>query len=307
MSLQDLKNSYRNRSLDKWAYIDEMYKHHAALFEYGEFLKDTNISGIEISDGLLVMTFRDSGVKFICSKGDKRLAPFDTLNFGRYEAEELEMQKKLMGPESVILDIGGNFGWYAIHIAKAFPASKIFSFEPIPNTFSQLQKNLALNEIQNVIALPFGFSDAEGSFDFFFDPSLSVNASLQNLTDKPTVQAVTCSVKTLDRWTDENFNKPDFIKCDVEGAELLVFKGGAETLKKYKPVVFSEMLRKWTAKFNYHPNDIIRLFTEMGYSVFCLDGEYLKPVKEVNESTVETNFFFLHQDVHQSVIERYCQ
>ncbi len=306
MNLNSIKTKFENKQIDKWTYIDEMYSQHEILFDYCDFIKNTNISKIEIIDGDLIMTFRDSGVKFICTRNDKRLAPFDTLNFGRYEAEELQMQKNLIDAGFNILDIGGNYGWYAIHMAKSFPESTIYSFEPIPNTYNHLLKNLSLNEVKNVLAQPFGLSDSEGSFVFYYDPSLSVNASLKNLTDKETVEGVNCKVSTLDIWSADK-KKIDFIKCDVEGAELLVFKGAIETIKRDKPIVFSEMLRKWTSKFNYHPNDIINHFKSLDYQAFSLDGEHLKPFDLVTEETTETNYFFLHQEAHQDKIKKFSQ
>jgi FkbM family methyltransferase len=307
MSLQGQKEKFLNKETDKWSYIDAMYEQHALLFEYSEFLPQTNISKIEIVDGDVIMTFRDSGLKFICTKNDKRLAPFDTLNFGRYEAEELQMQKNLMDPGNTILDIGGNYGWYAMHIGQAYPTSKVYSFEPIPRTFQHLVRNLEINKIGNVQPQPFGLSDSAGSFEFFYDPNLSVNASLQNLTGKDSVESVTCVVNTLDGFWIPKKEKADFIKCDVEGAELLVFKGAGETLKRDKPIIFSEMLRKWTAKFNYHPNEIIELLRSYGYEVFSLEGEKLAPFGTVNEDTTETNYFFLHKEAHAAKITKFTR
>jgi hypothetical protein len=65
----------------------------------------------------------------------------------------------------------------------------------------------------------------------------------------------------------KNNAKVDFIKCDVEGAELFVYQGAKATLMQQKPIVFTEMLRKWAAKFDYHPNDIIALFDELDIAV----------------------------------------
>jgi len=98
----------------------------------------------------------------------------------------------------------------------------------------------------------------------------------------------------------------DIIKCDVEGAELLVYQGGIKTIETFKPVVFTEMLRKWSAKFGYHPNDIIALFSQQGYLCYCNDGaQQLSCIREITEDTANTNFFFLHPEKHASIIERY--
>ncbi|MEO8447906.1 MAG: FkbM family methyltransferase [bacterium] len=307
MSLKEKKKKYSEKLLDKWEYIDEMYKEHSSLFSYSEFLKDTNISGIEISDDKVIMTFRDSGVKFICVKNDKRLAPFDTLNFGSYETEELAMQTALIEGGQNIFDIGGNFGWYAIHIAKKFPNSKIFSFEPIPSTFKYLNENISLNGLTNVKTFNYGLSDEEGKFDFYFDPELSVNASLANVSGNENIQSVECTVKKLDNTPELKDIKIDFLKCDVEGAELLAFKGAMNSIKKNLPVIFTEMLRKWTSKFNYSPNDIIDLLSNLGYQCFTSEKAKLKAFDKVTESTTETNYFFLHREKHSDKIKKYLK
>jgi len=76
--LLETKSKFLSGIINKWEYIDEMYIMHSMLFEYSEFLNNTNISGIEILDNRIIMTFRDSGIRFVCSKNDKRLAALDT-------------------------------------------------------------------------------------------------------------------------------------------------------------------------------------------------------------------------------------
>lgn len=159
--------------------------------------------------------------------------------------------------------------------------------------------------LPGVETFPFGFSDSAGTFDFYYDPGLSVNASLQNLTGKESVVKLECQVKTLDEFWAGRGEKADFIKCDVEGAELLVFRGGEETLRRDKPMVFSEMLRKWTAGFGYHPNDILDFFQGLGYRCFTLSDGGLKSFGRVGEDTIETNFFFLHPEVHSGAIQNH--
>ena len=82
-----------------------------------------------------------------------------------------------------------------------------------------------------------------------------------------------------------------------------MYKGAIESIKEFKPVVFSEMLRKWCAKFEYHPNDIINLFREIDYKCFIIKDRKLEEIKIVDEDTIETNYFFLHIDNHKHIIE----
>ena len=63
------------------------------------------------------------------------------------------------------------------------------------------------------------------------------------------------------------------------------------------------MLRKWTKKFHYHPNEIIDLLKNIGYGCFKItQGCLLNEVFEINENTIETNFVFLHKEKHNSLI-----
>jgi FkbM family methyltransferase len=307
MRLQDLKNDYLSGKTDKWSYIDKMYEHHRLLLDYVDFLKQTNISSISIQADGVVMDFRDSGVRFLTAGQDKRLASLETLNFGYYEKEELDIQLALIDSGNTIFDIGGNYGWYACHVGKKFPECAIYSFEPIPATYSFLEKNIQLNHLKNISAVPIGFSDSKGSFEFSYDPALSVNASLKNVSASANVVSVTCQVDTVDEYLKGKDIVIDFVKCDVEGAELLVFKGALETLKSHKPIVFSEMLRKWTSKFDYHPNDIIGLFRGIGYEVFVIEGEHLVPFALVDGNTTQTNYIFLHKEQHAHKIRQFVK
>jgi FkbM family methyltransferase len=303
--LKETQLQFSEGKLDKWQYIDAMYQHHQLLFEYAALLPSTNISSIQIEDEIVIMTFRDSGIKFLVETGDKRLAPFDTLNFSTYEQEELQMQFLLIQDGFNVLDIGGNYGWYAMHVAKRFPSANIHSFEPIPFTFNQLKKNIALNDLSNIIVHNIGLSDVAGSFDFYYDPKLSVNASLAKVSESESLEKVVCKVEQLDEFVSQYNLSVDFIKCDVEGAELFAFKGASEILQAQRPIVFTEMLRKWTAKFHYHPNDIIEYFRQFNYQCFVSHDLRLIPFDLIDDATVETNYFFLHREKHESIIQHF--
>lgn len=103
---------------------------------------------------------------------------------------------------------------------------------------------------------------------------------------------------------EEFIKRLDFIKCDIEGAELFALRGGKKTIEKYKPILFVAMLQKWSAKFNYHPNDIIRLMKKVGYHCFEINGEHLSWLSVMTDETVATNFFFLHTEKHMEEIQK---
>jgi FkbM family methyltransferase len=301
MNLLGIKRQYEEGIICKKEFIDRMHERHCVLFEYADYLQrfNTGIQKIEIADGQVIITTNPNDIKMICDPFDKRIVPIEMLNFGPYEEDVYKIIGKLIGSDSVIFDIGANYGWYSLIFSKIFPNARVFAFEPIPSTFNYFLTNISLNHCQNVKAFNHGLSNESGTINFYFYPELSANASITNVSGREDVQIIPCQVKRLDEFVLENKVYPDFIKCDVEGAELLVFQGGYETIKKYKPIIFTEMLRKWAAKFNYHPNQIISFLKDLGYRCFILhnNGE-LKEFLKMDENTIETNFFFLNKEKH---------
>jgi FkbM family methyltransferase len=307
-SLHEIRDQYLSGTLNKPEYIQKMYQHyHARLFEYAKYLPMTDIEMIEIRDGKVVMKFRKYGLRMLCPAGDYRVAPIESLNFLHYEENDANMILNLVPEQGVVLDVGANMGWLSLIIACQVKGCHIHAFEPIPKTYSFLSQNIDLNDVKNVIAHPFGLSDERKDLTFYFYPEGSGNASLANLSDRKDVELIACHVERLDDFVHANKLNVDFIKCDVEGAELFAFRGALETLQKDKPIVFTEMLRKWAMKFNYHPNEIIALFSSLNFRCFYTDGSSLKELHQMTDETVETNFFFLHAEKHRSVIELYSK
>ena len=300
MHMTAARNDYFAGKLSKQSYIDAMFVDHSVLMEYPEFLKNTNIQTLEISDGQLIATTRDKGIRMLCNAQDKRLIPFETMNFYGYEKEEVEIILRLIqcSASATVFDIGANIGYISLCVAKTFPATRIYAFEPIPSTFEQLCANIKLNTAGKIMPVNHGLSNVAGPVEFFFYPEGSGNASLQELVTIESITKVKTHVKTLDEVVEALGVAPDFIKCDVEGAELLVFQGGKKTFQTIQPIVYTEMLRKWAAKFNYHPNDIIRYFNDFDYECFVIQNNKLQPFRTVTENTEETNYIFLHRQKH---------
>lgn len=305
MHMKDLKANYKAGLIKKEDYVREMHNTHQVLFEYAQLLHGTDIAGIEITGDGVVMTSKADGIRIVCDKDDLRMIPIEIINFDSYEKKEMDMIKKLIDPQSVVFDIGANIGWVSLCIARHFADVKVLSFEPIPKTYGYLNANIRENGINNITAYNFGFSDEEKDLSFFYYPQGSGNASIRDLSGSKEVEKVSCHVSTLDTFSQSNDMYPDFIKCDVEGSELFVFQGGVETIKKSTPIVYTEMLRKWAVKFNYHPNEIIELFTSLGYGCYYIDGDNISQMVKMDDTTAETNFFFLHKQKHAALLAKY--
>jgi FkbM family methyltransferase len=301
--LSTLRSDYEAGTLAKADYTREIWKSHQQLFEYSDFLSGTNVDAIEINAEGVLFRLRDPQLKLWCTPEDQRHVAIANFNFRQYESQELTAVLRLAKACDVFFDIGANVGFYSIAVGQRFPDSRIIAFEPIPSTYRELERNLALNHVTNVTAHNLGLSDRAHKAPFYFDPTVSGAASGAPLGPEfGATEILTCPVETLDDFVQRAGIAPDLIKCDVEGGELRVFRGARDVLERFKPIVFTEMLRKWSARFGYHPNEIIDFFRDMNYRCFVLSEGMLQPFPEMTDQTVETNFFFLHTQRHLSMV-----
>ena len=247
MNLKEIERNFNDGKINKEEYIHKMHEIHTSLFDYADFIKNKDIKKIVITDDKVTMVSRESDIKLFVDEYDERVIPIEILNFGVYE-KETDMVLKLSNGCSTIMYIGANIGWYSINMSQKNKYSNIFSFEPIPKTFEYLKKNININNASNVNVFNFGFSDEEEDLIFYYYKEGPGNSSLMNLTERENIVKIRCKVKKVDSFVSQEGLSIDFIKCDVEGAELFVFKGGFKTIERDKPIIFTELSRKWSAK-----------------------------------------------------------
>ena len=133
---------------------------------------------------------------------------------------------KYLRPD-VILDIGGHIGTASIFLANRFPNAQIYTFEPLPDNFFLLSKNL--EQLGNVKAFPFALGDKEGEFDIYTCED-ETNLGGYSLHDRPrdSINAgidlskqITVEVKPVSNiLADLRISKIDLIKIDTEGSEF---------------------------------------------------------------------------------------
>lgn len=305
MNFLELKKQYKDGKLGKPEFIRMALELHQQIFHYVDVVRSTDINEIRITDDGVSFLIGNHDINLYCPSNESRVAPIEVMNFDQYEPEETQVIDLLISEATTILDVGANIGWYTLYFAKQYPGAKIFSFEPIPISYTYLQRNIALNGIgDRVTAFNYGLSDTNGVTEFFISPASGTNASLKNVSASPNAVSITGFTLTLDQWVQNYGITPDFIKCDVEGAEFLVFKGARKTLEQYHPIVFSELLRKWSMPFGYHPNEMISFFERFGYWCFGVGVSGVRRMAMVSEETIETNYIFLHSKVHTHLIER---
>jgi len=123
----------------------------------------------------------------------------------------------LKGNNLIILDIGANIGLFSLHCVDC--AKKIYSFEPTPKHFELLKE--FTNDFNVIIPVNIAISDSDGYIPFYLsDTNTTMNSILNKYEKEITVkgQSIISFLK------ENNIEKVDFIKCDIEGSEMIALK-----------------------------------------------------------------------------------
>lgn len=305
MNLSELYRQFSDNEISKATYIDLMHGKHQALFDYQSYIQDTEIESISIGQENISVVLKNTGVRLLIDSRDKRFIPIEILNFKATEAVERELILKLVSHCKVVVDVGANIGWYTINLGKLKNVEKVFAFEPIPYTFEYLKRHVSLNEVSKAEIFNCGLSNEVGQREFFWTTEETGSSSMANIRERSAIDVVKCELDTLDNFMKDRNISVDFLKIDVEGAELFVLQGAIKSIKSGSPIIFAELLRKWAAKFGYHPNDVIQLLESSGYSTYVATAGKLRKFGLVDEETVDTNFFFLHDQHHRRLVDLY--
>lgn len=305
MNIEDVIIQYRAGEMSKQQLIKILPKTIRTVFLLSEMMKDLDMvwtigNGEVVSEiSLSLPNSERLKVKIGVDDTDGSQIPYSYVIDGKLpENEESQIFFHLLGKNGSFIDIGTNVGWYSI--LAALNGADVYAFEPIPHTYERLLRNIALNDLSKVRAFQMGLGDKKSGEAFYYHPMVSGASSRVDLDflGDGGAQTVTCEIDTLDAvCRREGISRLNLIKCDVEGGELFVFRGAAETIQRFRPFVLSEMLRRWSAKFHYHPDEIIRLFAEWNYVCIALRkmeadaGGYV--LERMLETTPETNFLFV--------------
>jgi FkbM family methyltransferase len=173
------------------------------------------------------------------------------------ELDEVSVMQRFVRPGDVAFDIGANIGLHSILLSHLIgPQGKLHAFEPNPELIPALSRTLS--ELGNATLHTIALSDKEDESALFVPPDDSM-ASLVNWTGVTNFwsaddsRQIICQQRRMDDLVKEGvLPPPDFIKCDVEGAELLVFQGGQRTLERADaPIILFEVNKDAAGGFGY--------------------------------------------------------
>lgn len=219
-------------------------------------------------------------------------------NEGEFDSEQFKLFSRLLRVGDTVFDIGANFGWHSIDFGKIIGQSgNLYCFEPVLSVYEELVKNINLNfpGYQNIITERLAVGNSNGNMPIYIPREKgSAFASLRREEIKKYGENIIENVEmvTLDSYiVKNNIRKIDFIKCDVEGAELAVAQGAATLLGSiYAPMIYTEIQGTESKK-------IFDIFRNFGYASYRFFEDCLLKFEYDESESAEFNFLFV-KDAH---------
>ncbi len=199
----------------------------------------------------------------------------------RWLEPELLGLPSLVGPGSVCVDVGAAAGIYTLPLARlAGPTGIVHSVEPLPFAWPTWNRLMRIRNSPNVLhhAVALGAEPGEASMSvprgrhgLVTGRSFVSQHCLGLGSNAEFAQHITypVPVDTLDRLLAEaGHGRLDFVKIDVEGAELHVLRGGIGVIESFRPAMLIEIEARHTARYQYLPEDVVSWLRARGYAMY---------------------------------------
>jgi FkbM family methyltransferase len=160
-----------------------------------------------------------------------------------YETSMTRQIKQLLGKKDVFIDLGANEGFFSIVAGQLVGRDGfVIAIEPQQRLWEIIIKNVEINNLSNVMLLPYGIGSSEGEAEMHFYPSLNSGASslAKSFNFKVSLRKFRkaiyhtskISIKTLDDIISQSINTIKLIKIDIEGFEFEALKGAQKLLSR---------------------------------------------------------------------------
>ncbi|GAB3240397.1 hypothetical protein GCM10027346_34490 [Hymenobacter seoulensis] len=213
--------------------------------------------------------------------------------WGRQKYPELFFLQQIIKPGFVCLDIGANLGYYSVALSRlAGPQGQVLAVEPIPDFQAIWKDNVQLSGVRNLTLLPY----ALGGSDTMVQMGTPERNGLlhHGMTKVAASNPHEHYARTYEvpmRVPDTLFAslpRLDFVKCDVEGFEHEVFRHMQATLRRFRPLIQTELNGLENRRA------VTSLLAELGYKPFVLSERFeLIPCSEAQlTSAVAADFYF---------------
>jgi FkbM family methyltransferase len=179
------------------------------------------------------------------------------------------------------INVGANIGLYSNLLAELINTDKkVLAIEPTPGAFKYLEANIKRNKNCNKIFTFNGIAtDVPGLSKINIiegkEEYSSVGVISHYAVEKEKCISVDIEGDTIDQLVEKFKLQPGIIVIDVEGSEYQVLKGAIETIRKFKPIIISELDDKLLKNLNTTTFQVVELLEMNGYTVTDVENNKL--------------------------------
>ena len=210
------------------------------------------------------------GLKFNTGESCPELA------LGTYEVPIQNIFTQHLKAGDVFYDIGANVGFFTVIAAKLVGTTgKVYAFEPGQGNASSIRHNAQLNNFTQVEVIEKAVSHSSGEGQLLLAQysgghALATADAPPDLAGEVTVDLVSID----DLIAQKKIQPPNFVKVDVEGAELDVLKGMTETIKTYKPTIIYEVDDGDRTAYDRKYQELASFLQSFNYQVTQTENSY---------------------------------
>lgn len=226
---------------------------------------------------------------------------------GTFETHELAFVGRFLQPGMIVLDVGAHHGLYTLLASKLVGSrGKVVAFEPSPRERRALRLHLMLNLCRNVTIQGLALGNENADANLFVVEGRQTGC---NSLRPPDVFGATSPIRVrvtrLDHWLDsQKIAQVDFIKLDVEGAELDVLRGAQRLLdRRPRPVILAEVQDVRTQPWGYRATEIIQYLSRKAYKWMYLTDHGTLEGLELSANEFEGNFIAVPEERMGQVME----
>jgi len=188
------------------------------------------------------------------------------------EKDTMNLFSRLINTGDTIIEVGAHIGLMAQYYSHIVGESgTVYVFEPAANNLVYLKKNIALSTFRNIVLEEKAVSETTGTAKFYVENITGQNSSLvadnpgpnsqKNVKDKSKVSVVEVPTVSLDDYVANNgISRLNFIKVDIESAELFAIKGMMNVLQHLKP--------RFMIEVSQNHEELYNILTTLGYKLF---------------------------------------
>ena len=216
--------------------------------------------------------------------------------YGCYEKDLGELLKKMLRPNDVFIDIGGNIGYFSLLSASISPSVKVISFEPVKDLFKKMKENFSINDRKNIVAINAAVGEMNEQCELFLSAPDNLGMPSFHQPENYSGRKEKVEVIAIDDWLKTSgLTKIDLIKLDIEGSELAALKGMRAVLEEQRPVLIVEVNPETLSLFGLKPEDICNYLNQFNFDKFLISENGRLEHLNSNEINQTVNVLLIHR------------